>query len=235
MVSKQTTLALSTQFAPRRYLASGRAATVSDQKVKRAPPDSFFSSPSTEPDLLKTSTVSFFFFGTGVGISWISRDRADESNYESKVPLNKILKVSRLVLPKGGGARSPSQSDINGETGAKERSEAELARQTNAAYPTQPKSEGPEENYLFSYDWHYQVLPQQFCRSSDILHFFVLQLKLIQWNQEIHRKALKRSDKAAHIVLVFLSPFFNHRTRDFRLIRDSSASSIALSSYSFRV
>lgn len=39
------------------------------------------------------------------------------------------------------------------------------------------------------------------------------------------------SDKAAHIVLVFLSPFFNHRTRYFCLIRDSSASSIALSSY----
>lgn len=43
------------------------------------------------------------------------------------------------------------------------------------------------------------------------------------------------SDKAAHIVLVFLSPFFNHRTRNFCLIRDPSASSIALSSYSFRV
>ena len=95
-------------------MASSRAATISDQKVKRAAPDSFFSSPSTEPDLLKTSTVSFFL-GTGVGISWISRDRADESNYES----------SAVSSSERRWGEKPIFICINGETGAKERSEAE--------------------------------------------------------------------------------------------------------------
>lgn len=84
---------------------------ISQKKYVSSSPDSFFSSPSTEPDLLKTSTVSFFL-GTGVGISWISRDRADESNYESS------------AVSSSGGDK-PIFVCINGETGAKERSEAE--------------------------------------------------------------------------------------------------------------
>ncbi|EPS74580.1 hypothetical protein M569_00174 [Genlisea aurea] len=57
-------------------------------------------------------------YGIGVGISWISRDRADESNYESSA-------VS------SSGGELPIFVCINGETGAKERSEAESLDRRN--------------------------------------------------------------------------------------------------------
>lgn len=80
--------------------------------------------PSTEPDLLKTSTVSFFL-GTGVGISWISRDRADESNYESKALAKSNYESSAVSSSERRWGEKPIFVCINGETGAKERSEAE--------------------------------------------------------------------------------------------------------------
>ncbi|KAL2501653.1 Uncharacterized protein Fot_35501 [Forsythia ovata] len=63
--------------------------------------------------------------GTGVGISWISRDRADESNYESKALAKSNYESSAVSSSERRWGEKPIFVCINGETGAKERSEAE--------------------------------------------------------------------------------------------------------------
>lgn len=90
-------------------------------------------------------------------------------------------------------------------------------------------------NWKWLFTLKYLICPKMFWKwETAAVLMLVSAFTMWPLSSLMERKVFRAplSGKTAHIVLFFWSPFFNHRTRDFCLIRNFSAPSIALKSAS---